>query len=83
MEAIFEPKNEKELELVRVIRFSNVLNERKKAIKQLRVICGLDPKDPLCGLRSIEYYDRIPNKPPTWKRFRIAMVVYDTCKLKR
>lgn len=82
MERIFEPKTEQELSLVRVIKSNPDKSERKKALQQLLKINGFD-KNELYAIRSKEIYQRIPNKPPTWQRFRSATLFYNDTMLKR
>ena len=82
MERIFEAKNEKEQELVQIIKTNSDKNSRKKALQQLLVLNGLDKND-LYSIRSKEVYVRIPNKPPTWMKFWSASIVYDDCLIKR
>ena len=82
MERLFEPKNEQENELVKIIKTDQDKVKRKKALKELLVLNGLDKSD-LYTIRSKEVYTRIPNKPPTWKRFWSASIVYDDTRLKR
>ena len=82
MERIFEPQTEQEIELVKIIKTNPEKTTRKKALKQLLVLNGFD-KNELYAIRSKEVYSRIPNKPPTWKRFYSATILYDDCKLKR
>lgn len=82
MEHIFEAKTEEEKQLVQIIKTNPDRNSRKKALKQLLVLNGLD-KNNLYAIRSKEVYVRIPNKPPTWTRFWSATVIYDDCLLKR
>ena len=82
MERIFEPKTEQEVELVKVIKTSTAKAARKKALQQLLVLNGLDKND-VYSIRSKEVYARIPNKPPTWKRFYSATVLYNDTILKR
>ena len=82
MERLFEPKNEQEFKLVEIIKTDQDKSKRKKALQQLLVLNGFDKND-LYSIRSKEVYARIPNKPPTWKRFWSASIVYDDTKLKR
>jgi hypothetical protein len=82
MERIFEPKTEQEVELVKVIKTNPDKAARKKALQQLLVLNGFDKND-LYSIRSKEVYTRIPNKPPTWKRFYSATVLYNDIMLKR
>ena len=82
MERIFKPKTEQEVELVKIIKTNPEKTTRKKALNQLLVLNGFD-KNELYAIRSKEVYQRIPNKPPTWKRFYSATIFYDDCKLKR
>jgi hypothetical protein len=82
MERLFEPKNEQESELVKIIKTDKDKTKRKKALQKLLVLNGFDKND-LYSIRSKEVYARIPNKPPTWKSFWSASIVYDDCKLKR
>ena len=82
MERIFEPKTEQEVELVKVIKTSHAKAARKKALQQLLVLNGLDKND-VYSIRSKEVYARIPNKPPTWKRFHSATILYNDTILKR
>ena len=82
MELLFEPKNQQETELVKIIKTNPDKAKRKKALQELLVLNGFDKND-LYAIRSIEVYTRIPNKPPTWRRFYSASIVYDVCRLKR
>ena len=82
MERLFEPKTEQEAELVKIIKTNSDKDTRKKALKELLVLNGFDKKE-LYAIRSKETYDRIPNKPPTWMRFRMASIVYNDTMLKR
>ena len=82
MERLFEPKTEQETELVKIIKTHSDKDTRKKALKELLVLNGFDKKE-LYAIRSKEIYDRIPNKPPTWQRFRMASIVYNDTMLKR
>ena len=82
MERIFEPKTEQEFELVEIIKTNSDKNARKKALQQLLILNGFD-KNYLYAIRSKEVYSRIPNKPPTWKRFYSATVLYNDTMLKR
>ena len=82
MERLFEPKTEQEIELVKIIKTHFDKNTRKKALKELLVLNGF-PKNELYAIRSREIYDRIPNKPPTWRRFRMATIVYNDTMIKR
>lgn len=82
MERIFEPKTEQEFELVKTIKTNPDKAARKKALQQLLILNGFDKND-LYAIRSTEVYSRIPNKPPTWKRFYSATVLYNDTMLKR
>jgi hypothetical protein len=82
MERIFEPKNDQENELVKIIKTNQDKRKRKKALQELLVLNGLDKND-YYTIRSKEVYARIPNRPPTWTRFWSASIVYDDCILKR
>lgn len=82
MERIFEPKTEKEIELVKIIKTNSNKAARKKALQQLLILNGIDKND-LYAIRSKEVYSRIPNKPATWKRFHSATVMYDDTILKK
>jgi len=82
MERLFEPKTERENELVQIIKTDQDKAKRKKALQQLLVLNGFDKND-LYSIRSKEVYTRIPNKPPTWTRFWSASIVYDDTKMKR
>lgn len=82
MERLFEPKTEQEAELVKIIKTHSDKDTRKKALKELLVLNGFDKKE-LYAIRSKETYDRIPNKPSTWMRFRMASIVYNDTMLKR
>lgn len=82
MERIFEPKTQEEIELVQIIKTSQIKVDRKKALQKLLILNGCDKND-IYSIRSKEVYARIPNKPPTWTRFWSATIVYDDCKIKR
>lgn len=82
MERIFEPKSDKEKILVEIIKTNSEKKSRKKALIELLNLNGFK-KDELYAIRSIEYYQRIPNKPPTWKRFSHACILYNDCLIKR
>jgi hypothetical protein len=82
MERIFEPKSDKEKELVQIIKTNPDKAKRASAIKQLRLLNGIDKND-LYAIRAKDVYGRIPNKPPTWTRFYSASIFYDDCLLKR
>lgn len=82
MERIFEPKTQQEIELVQIIKTSQIKADRKKALQKLLILNGFDKND-IYSIRSKEVYARIPNKPPTWTRFWSATIVYDDCKIKR
>jgi hypothetical protein len=82
MELLFQPKTEKEIELVSIIKFNPDKKNRKKALEQLRVLNGLS-KDDYLSIRSKEFYSKIANKPIGWNRFSHASIVYDNTMLKR
>lgn len=82
MEMIFEPNNEQEKQLVDIIKNNPEKATRKKALVELLKINGFD-KNELYAIRSIEVYKRIPNKPPTWKTFSHAVIMYNNLLLKR
>lgn len=82
MERIFEPKTEQEFDLVKIIKTNSDKSARKKALQQLLILNGFDKND-LYAIRSKEVYSSIPNKPPTWKRFYSATVLYNDTMLKR
>jgi hypothetical protein len=82
MERIFEPKTNEEIELVNVIKTNPEKKERQKALKKLLVLNGFSKKE-LYAIRSIEYYDPIPNQPTYYKKFRMAIVMYNDTMLKR
>jgi hypothetical protein len=82
MERLFEPKTEKEAELVKTIKNNRDRISRKKALQSLLILNGFE-KSELYAIRSIEYYDGISNKPSAWKKFRSASVVYDDCRVTR
>lgn len=82
MERIFEPKNDEERYFVNIIKTNTDKVTRKKALINLLKLNGFE-KNELFAIRSVEVYARIPNKPPTWRRFHHATVVYNTLLLKR
>lgn len=82
MERLFVPKNEDEKALVDIITKNTEKATRKKALIQLLKLNGFD-KNELYAIRAKEVYQRIPNKPPTWKRFSHASIVYNDTLLKR
>lgn len=82
MERLFEPKNEQEKALVDIIKNNPEKATRKKALIELLKLNGFD-KNELYAIRSKEVYQRIPNKPTTWKRFSHALIIYNDLLLKR
>ena len=82
MYRLFEAKTEEEVALVSVISKSKDLKARRKALADLRVLCGLTKNDYL-GIIAKEFYDQIPGKPRGWNRFRSASITYNDELIKR
>lgn len=82
MELLFQPKTEKEIELVEIIKTNKDKKIRKKALQELLVLNGLDKND-LYAIRSKEYYFKIANKSIGWNRFSHASIIYNNTLLNR
>jgi len=82
MERLFTPKTAQETELVNTITRNSDRKLRLKALKQLRIINGVDAND-LYTIRSKENYTNIKGKPAYFTKFNNASIVYDDCKLIR
>lgn len=88
MYQLFVPKTENENQLVKIIKTSKDLKQRKKALLELRFLCGI-PKndcDKMVGLVSIkttEVYQKIKNKNWYCQQFSHATIYYEDTMIKR
>lgn len=88
MYRIFVPKTEQEQNLVNILQKSKVLKERRKALKELKLINGItkEMQKEHIGTLSIvchEVYQKMRNKPVGYKIFSHASVEYNDEILKR
>jgi hypothetical protein len=88
MYRLFVAKTEKEEELVKIIKTNKDLNQRKKALLELRFICGIAKEDcnKMIGLMSIktsEVYQKIKNKQWYIQQFSHASIYYEDTLIKR
>ena len=88
MYKLFVPKTEKEKELAEIIKTSKDLKERRKALLELRFICGI-PKDECNSMRGItsiktrEVYQKMKNQQWYFQKFSHALIEYEDTLIKR
>ena len=88
MYRIFVPKTENEEQLAQIIKTSQDLKARKKALLELRVLCGIpkNESDKMLGIVSIktrEVYQKTKNNNWYCQKFSHAIIEYEDTMIKR
>jgi DNA-directed RNA polymerase specialized sigma subunit len=88
MYRLFVAKTENEEQLVQIIKTSQDLKARRKALLELRFLCGV-PKDE-CGkmlglvtIKTREVYQKIKNNNWYCQKFSHAIIEYEDTMIKR
>ena len=88
MYRLFVSKTDNEEQLVKIIKTSKDLKQRKKALLELRFLCGI-PKDDcekmvgLVSIKTTEVYQKIKNKNWYCQQFSHATIYYEDTMIKR
>ena len=88
MYRIFVAKTENEEQLAKIIKTSQDLKARKKALLELRILCGIpkNESNKMLGIVSIktrEVYQRIKNNNWYCQKFSHAIIEYEDTIIKR
>jgi DNA-directed RNA polymerase specialized sigma subunit len=88
MYRLFVAQTEKEEQLVKIIKTSKFLKDRKKALLELRFICGIAKDDcsnmiGITSIRTREVYQKIANKNWYCQQFSHAVIEFEDTMIKR